>query len=700
MNRNPFIVGDWIKRDEDFIGRTDLIRKYLAFDKQHYWLIGARRMGKTSLLRYLQRQFRKQEKCLPLFWDVSGANSGYDLKLSFLDCLEAGESDFDRNEIELDIAALEDESLLNILRRLSRECAKNSVRVYLLIDESEGLFTVAAQEPHFFNRFKAFILNNNIFYMIMASNHGLIPGSTLDTTHFMAPFLQAFLPPDFLPPWTQDEALALISRLKIDSETAERLIEYTGCLPFLVQILCFYFFDENDFDAAIKRIENESILDLFFRDDLQYFNQTDCNILAAVERNEPLTHAQIQQLTGSELLQSKQYLFHLTRLGFLTEKQPGEYYLSNHFLRTWIRQNLSDFQQFESVTRYPNSFKCRLWLQFKNDTLFISLLINDEIIRKIEAGLSINPDQYCISSNADFASMKDIGKRVFHSLFSEHQVNTIYRDFIAKDKHGEIIISTENDKFSNIPFELMHNGEDFLVLRHPFFRYGQQKVPELKNDSLTLQQPLKILLIASNTPPDIPFVDNEILLLKQQLQKIGREHHIEIESMSLASNDSDYYTVVNRLNSGEYHFVHYAGHCAGTQYSPNSKLYLWETSVKTGKVRALDAGEFAQLLNDGVSFVYLNACNSASPADAVYQNISGFAEAARKSGTRVFLGNGSKIDDQASAKFAMDFYRNLFCAHFNFSEALYQTRVQWAQKTQYQQSGYLFWLAPVLWQDL
>jgi len=63
-------------------------------------------MGKTSLLRYLQRQYRKGKGLLPLFWDVAGANSAYDLKLSFLDCLEAGIADFERNGIEPDIEKL------------------------------------------------------------------------------------------------------------------------------------------------------------------------------------------------------------------------------------------------------------------------------------------------------------------------------------------------------------------------------------------------------------------------------------------------------------------------------------------------------------------------------------------------------------------------------------------------------------------
>lgn len=128
-NQNRFIVGDWIKRDQDFFGRSELIEKYLALNRRYYWLIGARRMGKTSLLRYLQRQYRKDAGLLPLFWDVAGANSAYDLKLSLLDCLEAGTADFDRNGIELDVDKLENESILAISRWLIRECEKCAIRI-------------------------------------------------------------------------------------------------------------------------------------------------------------------------------------------------------------------------------------------------------------------------------------------------------------------------------------------------------------------------------------------------------------------------------------------------------------------------------------------------------------------------------------------------------------------------------------------
>jgi hypothetical protein len=49
---NPFVVGGWV-RGERFFGRRDLLHEILEGERAFVWVLGTRRIGKTSLLKQL-----------------------------------------------------------------------------------------------------------------------------------------------------------------------------------------------------------------------------------------------------------------------------------------------------------------------------------------------------------------------------------------------------------------------------------------------------------------------------------------------------------------------------------------------------------------------------------------------------------------------------------------------------------------------
>jgi len=691
-NQNPFIVGDWIKRDEDFFGRSELIEKYLALNRQYYWLIGARRMGKTSLLRHLQRQYRKLPGLLPLFWDVAGANSAYDLKLSLLDCLEAGTADFERNGIKSDIERLENESILSIFRWVIRECHNNSVSIILLIDESESLFQVAAIDAQFLNRFKAIGSNHQNVHIILASNHGLAHYDTLATAHFTAPFLQSFLPPDYLTPWRTEEALTFSARCTNNLDEQHRIKTVTGCLPFLVQMVCFYYVDLGDLNTALNKIDHDNILDLFFRNDFQNFDRNDSALLAAIAENEPIKFDQIQRLASSNFYQLEQRLSTLTGLGFLAQNEPQNYILSNQFLRNWMKQNFLPMRQHEylkQVERHTDVISS-LVIELADDSMKFRLMKDSEISIEQQIPTTLDPANYIQTGTPDLQFLKQIGQRLFFHLFGNKAAQQIYQDFISSTNHGELVICHKQNQAGAIPFEALHNGQQFLLLRHPLYRArSSDEYHFVESDSI--EQPLKILLIASDTPPAIPLVDNEITLIKNQLQKIARELQVEMEIISLLTVESDYVNVMNVIQSGQFQFIHYAGHSNADQ----NCIYLWEKPNKGGRVKAVPASELAGRLNSTLRFFYLNGCNSAGTSHS--PSLSGFADAILATGATAFIGNARAVEDRSSAEFAMDFYWQLFETQLNFARAMYFTRLKWSQQTQFQEGGHLFWFSPVLW---
>ena len=72
--RNPFIAGSWVRGD-NFFGRTQLLRDILDGSRDSLWVIGARRMGKTSLLKEIEArtQASKETPYLALYWDLQGS---------------------------------------------------------------------------------------------------------------------------------------------------------------------------------------------------------------------------------------------------------------------------------------------------------------------------------------------------------------------------------------------------------------------------------------------------------------------------------------------------------------------------------------------------------------------------------------------------------------------------------------------------
>ena len=77
--RIPYIAGRWV-RGRDHYGRQRLITHLLRVEDPAIWVVGTRRMGKTSLLRQLELETdRPESELVPLFWDLQGVESFDDL---------------------------------------------------------------------------------------------------------------------------------------------------------------------------------------------------------------------------------------------------------------------------------------------------------------------------------------------------------------------------------------------------------------------------------------------------------------------------------------------------------------------------------------------------------------------------------------------------------------------------------------------
>ena len=53
MSIQPFVVGQWV-HGEKFYGRRGLIEEILHGNRNWLWLLGTRRIGKTSVLKHVE----------------------------------------------------------------------------------------------------------------------------------------------------------------------------------------------------------------------------------------------------------------------------------------------------------------------------------------------------------------------------------------------------------------------------------------------------------------------------------------------------------------------------------------------------------------------------------------------------------------------------------------------------------------------
>jgi hypothetical protein len=81
----PYVVGQWV-RGERFYGRENLLGEILEGPRNSIWVLGTRRIGKTSLLKQLEHITSRGDRgFLPVFWDLQGADDPGELGLTFSD---------------------------------------------------------------------------------------------------------------------------------------------------------------------------------------------------------------------------------------------------------------------------------------------------------------------------------------------------------------------------------------------------------------------------------------------------------------------------------------------------------------------------------------------------------------------------------------------------------------------------------------
>ena len=338
--RNPYTIGGWV-RGRRYYGHADL-RQYILLGSDNFiWLIGARRVGKTSLLRQLDLQGRKAY--LPIYWDMQGCITADDIRDELIFALEDRQAQLERLGIDLDRIAQEDAA--NVLRKVCRGAEEKGVRILLLIDEPESLIAIAQETPEALQRLRAAFQRPANLRVVLASTKALAKLHEISQDWLTSPLLNNFAPL-YLDGMTDEEAGDLIRQsqrrpVQVSANAVRRIRDYTGDHPYLLQWLCYHLY-RPDHSLRLPRKEDilvDAALQSLFRIQFQQLSATERKILLYLSsKPDDVTGvARALRIPESDL---RIYLHIMYGLGYLRTSDQGGMTIGNRFFHRWLAENI------------------------------------------------------------------------------------------------------------------------------------------------------------------------------------------------------------------------------------------------------------------------------------------------------------------------------------------------------------------------
>ena len=333
--RNPFIAGSWVRGD-NFFGRGPLLRDILDGERDSLWVVGARRLGKTSLLKELEYRVQKsaQTPFVPLYWDLQGSGDVRGLADGLLGSVE--DSEAFRRATDISVEDLEGLAAADMLTTLVRRTVKSGWRLLLLVDEAEEFLTVARADAAVLPRLRRVFHKGPEVRTVLTATKRL---ARIDERNDFAtsPFLQGFIPPVYLTPLAAEEAQALLARGKFSREEITEVMERTACHPFLLQLIASRLFENHDLTSTLDQVAADEMVSNFFSVDFQTLDNDERVILEDLARMGRRTRKDLAQVVGRPEDALEPVLFGLRMMGYLSV-EDGTFRVGNWFFERWLRR--------------------------------------------------------------------------------------------------------------------------------------------------------------------------------------------------------------------------------------------------------------------------------------------------------------------------------------------------------------------------
>lgn len=284
------------------------------------------------------------------------------------------------------------------------------------------------------------------------------------------------------------------------------------------------------------------------------------------------------------------------------------------------------------------------------------------------------------------------GQRLLAALGGDNLKRMLTELPSAPQLESMIALHTTDAELAAIPWEFLHNGNEFLITRYLLVR--EVEVPNALLPAPPLSdQPWRLVVVASNPllkevydeqgrqcdwqlMAPLP-VEHELDLLRDDFQK----QRLHLRWQQIAPTRS---ALIDELATIEPLLLHFAGHGAVVNGTP--VLYFDDGA---GKLDPQTASDLANHLRGMVMLAFLNACRT---ADSIEPGAN-LALTLVQHGIPVVLGNQYLVFDEAAAPVARTFYRFL-ATGLHPAQALYRARLQLQS---HRRNEPLAWAVPVLY---
>lgn len=346
--RNPYVTGSWVSGPEHY-GRDGSLAHVLDGPNNAIWIVGNRRMGKTSLLRQLEHLTADSHIYVPLYWDLQGSSSLDELGEELIYAIEDEEERF--NKLVVDVGLLRNWDAVGALRLLRRYARAADRTLLLLCDEAEALLNVARTDPEGLARLRKVMQTGNGLRVVMTSTKILSKINELDANWHTSPFLFGFGMLN-LTGLDHESTVGLIRQTQDDmavtvsDELVQQIMQASNNHPYLTQVLCSRLFIAND--GYLRPMTDADLavdpaLQVYFENDFRWLSPGERQTLLSVARgNHDI--ASIAEETGLQAAAIDGFIFSLERLSQLRQTQDG-LRVGNEFLRRWLQQNLEELDK-------------------------------------------------------------------------------------------------------------------------------------------------------------------------------------------------------------------------------------------------------------------------------------------------------------------------------------------------------------------
>jgi CHAT domain-containing protein len=272
-----------------------------------------------------------------------------------------------------------------------------------------------------------------------------------------------------------------------------------------------------------------------------------------------------------------------------------------------------------------------------------------------------------------------IGKTKMYGLqlFDSCTQLNVQNELNPKDLYLEIGI---DEPLIELAWELLHDGTDFLCLKHRVARFVNVAKETPSSESLPdpwTEGPLSVLIISVPIPEQRDGRQFELLKSVRKeteaIVKIIGDLGPAAKMKTLIGPEATGARVWDAIRQGDrYHIIHFSGHAYFDPNDPeNSSLMLFDEDMDGSQIQT-SFGKRPPVLS------FMNGCETAVAGDGSGpQNrfdIFSLARAFLDTGS-YFIGNRWKINDDAAATFAEAFYRKLLTQEQSLGQVIRDARI-------------------------